>query len=87
MSYRIIETHQVYKNGKLDIIAVLWQSNPDRNWVRASFFTPEPLSGYGYLLPSDKLDDKLIQKVAGYGPNLPDDLREKFFPGERDWER
>jgi hypothetical protein len=86
MSYIIKEVHIKYQENKIDEIAVLWQSN-ERGWVRASYFTTKPISGYGFLLPRDVLSPELIQKVAGTGPNLPDEKREIYFPGKRMWER
>lgn len=84
--YQIHEVHVVYKNNVMEEIAVLWQSN-ERGWVRASYFNRKPIGGYGYLLPSHKLNDELIQEVAGQGMNLPDNLKKKYFPGKREWER
>ena len=87
MRYTILETHQEFKNGKLDKIAVLWVSNPDSNWVRGSFFTREVQYGYGYLQDKHELNNQLLQEVAGCGPNLPDQLKAKYFPGDWKWER
>lgn len=89
MSYIIIEVHQVYDDNKLSVIAVLWESNPpgSRGWVRASYFTTRPVAGYDFLLPNDQINADLIQRVAGQGVNLPDNLKEKFFPGKRKWEQ
>jgi hypothetical protein len=84
--YTIIETHVKYKNGKLDEVAVLWQSNP-RGWVRATFATAKPCSGYKFLMPNEVLSDSLLQDVAGTGMCLPDSKKRKYFPGKRDWER
>ena len=86
MSYKIIEVHQVYKNDKLDEVAVLWQSN-ERGWVRASLCTAKPCTGYKFLMPNEDVTPTLIQQVAGQGMNLPDDKKEKYFPGKRMWER
>lgn len=84
--YQIQEVHVVYKNNVMEEIAVLWQSN-ERGWVRASYFNREPKGGYGFLIPSHKLNDAPILEVAGYGMNLPDELKNKYFPGKRLWER
>jgi hypothetical protein len=86
MGYIIQEVHIEYRENKIDEIAVLWQSN-ERGWVRASYCTTKHIMGYGYLLPTDILSPELIQKVAGQGPNLPDDKKKKYFPGKRMWER
>lgn len=86
MNYKIIEVHQVYKNGKLDEIAVLWQSN-EMGWVRASYATSKPCNGYKFLMPNDTISPALIQEIAGSGMNLPDLLKKKYFPGKRPWEK
>lgn len=91
MSYTILEVHQVYdknwQDNKLKVVAVLWQSNRDQDWVRASFFTDEPRGGYGFLMPDEPVTPELIQRVAAQGTNLPDNLKKKYFPGKRRWER
>jgi len=86
MSYKIIEVRLIYKDNKIGEIAVLWQSN-ERGWVRASYCTTKPIGGYKFLMPDETLSPDLIQKVAGYGMNLPDNLKKKYFPGKRMWER
>jgi hypothetical protein len=86
MGYKIIAVHQEYKDNKLSLIAVLWQSN-ELGWVRASYCTPNEIAGYDYLMPDEELSSNLIQRVAGRGMNLPDNLKRKYFPGKRLWER
>ena len=86
MSYIIIEAHCIYKENILSEVAVLWQSD-EMGWVRASYCTTMPCSGYGFLLQTDKISPELIQKVAGYGMNLPDEKKKKYFPGKKLWER
>lgn len=86
MGYKIIEVHQVYKENKLEMITVLWQSN-EMGWMRASYCTDRPCSGYKSLIPGEEVNDLLIQEVAGRGMNLPDDLKRKYFPGKKRWER
>lgn len=86
MSYKIIEVHQVYKDNKISEIAVLWQSNP-RGWVRASYCTARPCSGYKFIMQNEILSPELIQSVAGQGMNLPDDKKSIYFPGKREWEK
>lgn len=86
MIYKILEVHQQYEDGLLSLIAVLWQSN-EAGWVRASYCTREPCSGYKFIKPKDELSDYFIQRVAGAGMNLPGILKEKYFPGIRLWER
>lgn len=86
MSYKIIEVHTVYKNGQIEELAVLWESN-ERGWVRASYATSKPCSGYKFIMPGEELTPRLIQEVAGYGMNLPDSKKTVFFPGKRAWEQ
>jgi hypothetical protein len=87
MSYTVFETHVVYENNKLTLVAVLWESNQDYKWVRASYCINKVTPGYGYIKPDDIISPELIQEVAGYGMNLPDNLKKRFFPGKRKWER
>jgi hypothetical protein len=86
MSYKIIETHAVYHENKIVEIAVLWESN-ERGWVRSSYCTTQPRQGYKFLLPNEVLSQELIQRVAGYGMNLPDEKKKIYFPGKREWEQ
>jgi len=86
MSYKIFETHVVYDNGRPAIVAVLWESNQDYKWVRATYCVNKPTPGYDHINAYDQVSEVLFQKVAGYGMNLPDNLKRKFFPGRRKWE-
>lgn len=86
MAYKIIATHQEYQDNKLSLVAVLWQSN-EMGWVRASYCTTKPVQGYKFLMPDEELTSHLIQRVAGAGMNLPDNLKKKYFPGKRLWDR
>lgn len=86
MSYEILEVHAVYEKAKLKQLAVLWVSN-DEGGVRATYCTDKPANGYGFLLPDAKLTDEQLQKVAGYGMYLTPELKKKFFPGKRKWDR
>lgn len=85
MRYKVFQIHVVY--DKITTIAVMWQSNAETGWVRASYCTTKPVSGYKYLNPNDKLSFELIQQVAGQGMNLPDHLKLLYFPGNYKWER
>ena len=86
MSYKVIAVHQEYTNNKLSLMAVLWQSN-EMGWVRATYCNTEPIGGYKFLSPDEEVSPKLIQSVAGSGMNLPDNLKKKYFPGKRLWEK
>lgn len=87
MSYKVLEVHVAYKNGMMEEMAVLWVSNEKEGWVRASYATSKPIGGYKFLTPNDTLSTQLVQTVAGQGMNLPDEKKEKLFPGKRKWER
>jgi hypothetical protein len=87
MRYKVFEVHEVYEDGKLTEIAVLWESNAEYGWVRSSYCTATPCGGYKFLLPKDQVSPELIQQVAGYGMNLPDNKKKKYFPGKRKWEQ
>ena len=87
MPYKILAVHMTYENNKLTSIAVLWVSNSEMNWVRASYATTEVNSGYFFLRGNENPDMHEIQRVAGKGMNLPDNLKKKYFPGKRKWER
>ncbi len=85
MLYTIQEVHIEYQNNRITTLAVLWQSN-ELGWVRASYCTTKPCIGYAFLSSDATLEPQLIQLVAGQGKNLPDELKTKYFPGERKWE-
>lgn len=86
MYYKIIEVHVVYTENEITEVAALWQSN-EMGWVRASFCTVKPVSGYHFLGKNETLSPQLIQTVSGGGMNLPDEKKKKYFPGKRMWER
>lgn len=82
--YNILETHIVYKNGKLQEVAVLWD---DQGAVRATFSDNRPKGGYHFLKGEEEVSSKLFQEVAGTGSYLDDELKSKYFPGDRPWSR
>jgi len=86
MRYKIIEVHVVCNDNKITEIAALWQSN-EMGWVRASYSTTQPCSGYHVLKQNETISPELIQKVAGQGMNLPDNKKAIYFPGNKKWER
>ena len=87
MLYEILAVHMTYENNELTSIAVLWVSDSEHNWVRASYSTTKPIGGYRFLIGNETPNMDEIQLVAGLGMNLPDDLKKKYFPGKRKWER
>lgn len=86
MIYKILQTHIVFKGGQIHLIAVLWQSD-EIGYVRASYCTNKQTMGYMHLVPGQQISDKLIQETAGGGIDLPDDMKDTFFPGITLWER
>ena len=87
MPYEILAVYMTYENNKITSIAVLWVSDSEDNWVRASYSTTKPIGGYLFLTGNETTDMDTIQRVAGQGMNLPDKLKKKYFPGKRKWER
>jgi len=87
MNYKILAVHMTYENNKLTSIAVLWISSVPLNRVRASYATTGVNSGYFFLRGNENPTMDEIQRVAGMGMNLPDNLKKKYFPGKRNWER
>lgn len=85
MNYEIVESHQVFQEGKLQLVAVLWKSNPDGS-VRATFFDRKKTFGHSNL-ENETLNEALLQRIAAQGSYLPDNLKKKFFSGKRKWER
>ncbi len=84
MNYQIIETHIIYENGKLKEVAVLWA---DGEYVRATYITNQPISGYSFIMPNDRLSDELLQKAAAGGRYVDEKRKKKYFGGRRNWSR
>jgi len=83
MNYQIIETHIIYEeNGKLKEVAVLWA---DGEYVRATYITNQPISGYSFIMPNDRLSDELLQKAAAGGRYVDEKRKKKYFGGRRNW--
>jgi hypothetical protein len=85
MRYKVIAIHAEYTGNKLQLLAVLWQSN-NLGWVRACYSTTNPIQGYNFLNADEQISDDLIDRVAGSGMNLPDKLKKKYFPAKKLWE-
>ena len=86
MDYKVLEIHAEFKNDKLKRLAVVWESN-DNGSVRGTYCEDKPRAGYEFIMPNDLISPKLIQKVAGYGMNLPDNYKHLYFPAITNWER
>ncbi|MGN6293749.1 MAG: hypothetical protein ACTHMV_13480 [Chitinophagaceae bacterium] len=76
--YNILEARIEYKKNQLARITVLVEIS--KNDVRAIFATTKPRPGYMYIQPTAKINEELLQEVAGYGMETVD--RDDIF---RDW--
>ena len=65
MSYNILETHIEFKANKPVKITVLVEIS--QNDIRAIFATDNPKSVYLFIMPTDTLNDHLLQKIAARG--------------------
>lgn len=74
MSYNILEAKIEYKTGNVDKITVLVEMS--ENDIRAIQGTTKPRGGYMNIPPLAKLNDELLQEVAGYGMEVD---KTKFF--------
>ncbi|QKX07772.1 hypothetical protein HN014_22495 (plasmid) [Aquimarina sp. TRL1] len=63
--YNILKTNIEFKNGKIDTITVLVEIS--ENDIRAIQATTKPRSGYMNIPDPAKLNEELLQEVAGYG--------------------
>jgi hypothetical protein len=84
MNYEILESHLIFENDKLIEVAVLWKDN---SFVRATYSTLNPRSGYQNLTTKDSISPELFQKVAGGGSYLDQERKNKYFPGDRKWSK
>lgn len=76
--YNILEAHIQYKDRKLCKVTVLVEiSQYD---IRAIFSTPDIGPGYDAIFPNEPVSDDLLQRVAGYGRQIPIDEMGKVFP-------
>lgn len=63
--YNILKTNIDFKNGKIDAITVLVEMS--ENDIRAIHANTKPRGGYMNIPNSAKLNEELLQEVAGYG--------------------
>lgn len=78
--YKILEARIEFKNGHPYKIMVLVEMS--KGDVRAIFASTIPRSGYMSIPPEAKVNDELLQDVAGYGMQVAD--KDDIF---RDWEK
>lgn len=76
--YNIWEVRIEYRDKKLHRVAVLVEIS-ERD-IRAIFSTPTIGAGYEAINPDEPVTDALLQRVAGYGRQIPVDEMGKFFP-------
>lgn len=76
--YNILEARIEYKYKKLHRVTVLVEISAGD--IRAIFISTVPMAGYDLLLPDEPVNDALLQRVAGYGRQIPVDEMGKVFP-------
>lgn len=80
--YEILESRIEFKNNQIQKITVLVNctssSSKPYSDVRAIYATNKPSSGYMWILPTSRLNEKLLQEVAGAGMESSD--RDRIFP-------
>lgn len=84
MPNKILETHCVFENEKLEEVAVLWDDNGS---VRATYSTSNNASGFDSLKPHDTVSPELFKRIARTGMYIDEARRKKYFPGKRNWSR
>lgn len=80
--YKILESRIEFKDNKLHKVTVLvdFTSSTCKPYtdVRAYCGTTAPANGYMSIGSNAKLNEDLLQEVAGYGSRVSD--RDKIFP-------
>lgn len=76
MGYNILEARIEFDNGALSRVIVLVEISEGD--IRAIAATSKPCNGYTWLMPCDRLNDELLQRVAGFGRETVD--RDTIFP-------
>ena len=79
--YNIWEARIEYRKRKLYRVTVLVEIS-ERD-IRAISSTPGIGAGYDAISPDEPVTDALLQRVAGYGRQIPVDEMGKFFPSWR----
>lgn len=74
----ILEARVEFENNCITRITVLVRMSTLINDVRAIFATTKPRNGYMHILPSDALNNDLLQRVADHGLETMD--RDSVFP-------
>lgn len=76
--YNILETHIQFENGNIETITVLVEIS--ENDIRAIQANTKTKGGYMNISPAAKLNEELLQKIAGYGMEVS---ASKFFPNSK----
>lgn len=79
MSYNILEARIEYRHKKLQRVIVLVEIS--QRDIRAIFATDTFMEGYECLNPDEPVTNELLQRVAGYGRQIPIDDMNKMFRG------
>lgn len=79
MKYKVIEVRVFYKDEKINVLYVLWESNPDGS-TRATYISKGTMCGYKTLLHSDVLNDDLIQECCATGITVTEEMKKRIFP-------
>lgn len=77
--YNILQVHIEYSNRQLAKVTVLVEIS--RGDIRAIFCTTGVKQGYDNIEPDEPVNEALLQRVAGYGMQIPIDNVSKTFPG------
>jgi hypothetical protein len=77
--YNILQAHIEYKNHQLAKVTVLVEIS--RGDIRAIFCTTGVKEGYDHTEPDEPINEALLQRVAGYGMQIPIPNVGKTFPG------
>lgn len=83
--YELVTAHVTYNDdGNLHRIIVLWK---DGIYFRATYSERLPIQGFDYLKEYDKLSPELLQRVAGYGRYITDQMKKDYFKNVKKWSR
>jgi hypothetical protein len=77
--YNILDARIEYKDRRLTRITVLVEIS--KGDIRAIHCTTGEKQGYDHIEPDEPVTDALLQRVAGYGMQIPIPDVSKTFPG------
>lgn len=76
--YNILDTNIEFENGNINTVTVLVEIS--ENDIRAIQANTKTKGGYMNIPPAAKLNEELLQKIAGYGIEVS---APKFFPNSK----